>query len=365
MGGGSQTSFNDDISPSSPSSSDGAGGASSGARYHRAYLDLLQAYETTADRAPSLARFKDALRRFKPGDWIEFVGGTALADYVVPETTTLLLVGPRASGKTSLVNRISRAFEDDDFLPDRAQVSYNPDVSQGTFFAQEYMIPRNSKSFCIYDTRSLSMVPCENFKLLERWMKLGVSHGEMVIRDSDDAITRKRMKDMAQRFRVCQRRTVNFVIFVVNATSVLKSMDENDREYLNLLIETFNYPFLSLRDSKPVVVVTHGDGLSLSNRARVCAYLGEVLCIPPTKQIFDIPDTDDSVSELAIMDMLRYSLEHADRNLPSKFKPFDLLEGQKMLSWTVNRSQTMLDILGCICITVLLFHFLSIQANGR
>lgn len=37
-------------------------------------------------------------------------------------------------------------------------------------------------------------------------------------------------------------------------------------------------------------------------------------------------DTGDSVSELAMMDMLRYSLEHADRNLPLKFKTLVSLE---------------------------------------
>lgn len=47
--------------------------------------------------------------------------------------------------------------------------------------------------------------------------------------------------------------------------------------------------FLLLADDKPVLVLTHGDLLSLSDRARVRAYLGELLGIPPTKQIFDIP----------------------------------------------------------------------------
>ncbi|KAJ0972058.1 hypothetical protein J5N97_020017 [Dioscorea zingiberensis] len=36
--------------------------------------------------------------------------------------------------------------------------------------------------FCIYDTRSLSKVQSENFKLLQKWMAQGVSHGKMVIR---------------------------------------------------------------------------------------------------------------------------------------------------------------------------------------
>lgn len=116
-------------------------------------------------------------------------------------------------------------------------------------------------------------------------------------------------------------------------------------------------------------MVTHGDGLSLASRARVCAYLGEVLGIPPTKQIFDIPgdafwmshfnfwcyfmqkfsdilhvfaDTGDSVSELAMMDMLRYSLEHADRNLPLKFKTLVSLEVRFLsLFWHTDIGQVL------------------------
>lgn len=46
---------------------------------------------------------------------------------------------------------------------------------------------------------------------------------------------------------------------------------------------------LSVSDDKPVVVVTHGDLLPLSERVRVRVYLGELLGVPPTRQIFDIP----------------------------------------------------------------------------
>lgn len=55
-----------------------------------------------------------------------------LSDYDIPETTTLLLIGPKGCGKSSLVNRISRVLEDDKFAPERAQVSCNV-VSFGCF----------------------------------------------------------------------------------------------------------------------------------------------------------------------------------------------------------------------------------------
>lgn len=41
----------------------------------------------------------------------------------MPKTTTLLLVGPKGSGKSSLINRISKVLEDDKFASERAQVS--------------------------------------------------------------------------------------------------------------------------------------------------------------------------------------------------------------------------------------------------
>lgn len=61
--------------------------------------------------------------RYKPGAWIEKVGGLERSDYDVPKTTCLLMVGPSGSGKSSLINRISKVLEDDKFAPPRAQES--------------------------------------------------------------------------------------------------------------------------------------------------------------------------------------------------------------------------------------------------
>lgn len=53
-------------------------------------------------------------------------------------------------------------------------------------------------------------------------------------------------------------------------------------------IISVNCKFCDVVDNKPVLVITHGDELSISQRAHVRTYLGELLGIPPLQQIFDI-----------------------------------------------------------------------------
>ena len=55
-------------------------------------------------------------------------------------------------------------------------------VGDGTYFLQEYMIPKSSTSFCLYDTRSLSDDPSNNDEILKLWMTKGLRHGDPVIR---------------------------------------------------------------------------------------------------------------------------------------------------------------------------------------
>ncbi|XWS47191.1 hypothetical protein CRYUN_Cryun14cG0131900 [Craigia yunnanensis] len=292
-------------------------------RRHNVYKEVLQSYDQLRVRSRSLNEAKSKVLSYAPGAWIENAGGLKLSDYDVPKTTSLLLIGPKGCGKSSLVNRISRVFEDDKFAPERAQVSYNSSVGDGTYYLQEYMIPRDSASFCLYDTRSLCNDTSDNIDMINCWMKKGVCHGELVVRKSDDSSLRRRMKCKTRGlgWQSCKTRTVNFVIFVVDGVTVLKSMEGDcpeDVQYMQMITRAFKCPCLSFKDDKPVLVITHGDLLSIADRVRVRVHLGELLGIPPAKQIFDIPESHDPVTELTIVDMLRYSLEHADRNLPLK-----------------------------------------------
>jgi len=64
-------------------------------------------------------------------------------------------------------------------------MSDDSSVREGTYFLQEYMIPRDAISFCLFDTRSLSENFADNDEMLRRWMAKGVRHGELIIRFDD------------------------------------------------------------------------------------------------------------------------------------------------------------------------------------
>ncbi|KAG6575998.1 hypothetical protein SDJN03_26637, partial [Cucurbita argyrosperma subsp. sororia] len=268
-------------------------------RINNVHREILESSDQLRIRSENLNQAKRKILSYSPGSWIEQVGGMKLSDYDIPQTMSLILIGPKGSGKSSLINRISKVFDEDRFAPERAQVSCNSSGEDGTFFLQEYMIMRKSKSFCLYDTRGLS----DDSKS-----------------DASSLINRMRCK-ARQRFPLSRAvRMINFVMFVVDGLSVLKSMDGDDieKDYERVITTAFNCPYLSYGDDKPVVVITHGDLLSFADRVRVRDHLGNLLGIPSAKQIFDIPDSYDPVTELTIIDMLHYCLEHADKNLSPK-----------------------------------------------
>ncbi|CAL5094077.1 unnamed protein product [Urochloa decumbens] len=311
-----------------------------------------------------LRQAKEFIRRYKPGDCIEGAGGAKAGDYILPEITTLLLVGPRGAGKSTLVNRITRVFDKDDdpFAPDRAQVSGNS-KSNGTAFVREYPVPRHSTAICIYDTQSLSNNPQRNFKTLQKWMAKGICHGEIVTgRDTEEGNKTKGIKPLGNQFSLlhCKTRKVNFVIFVVDGVSILEAIESNRRDYIEVLHETFKHPFLSIGDDKPVVVVTHGDRLSILQRAHVQNELADVLGIP-VQQIFDIPGADDYQTDLAILDMLRYSIQHAEQNLPIKLNYLLEVHWRETFKNAAERLMALDAIIEAtiifLCIVILLLRF--------
>lgn len=285
--------------------------------------EVVRGYVDIHSRIQHLDHAKTKILSYTPGCLMAKTNDEQLSHFDIPETTRLLLIGPRGSGKSSLVNKLSRMLEDNKFAPERAQVSYISSAGDGTCFIQKYMIPRGSSSFCLYDARSLSDDTSENLKELQHWMTKGIRQGQPVLRNSDNRKCKESIRCKARQcgYYSSKARMVNFVIFVVNGVSVLEAMDNDNEEhklYTKKIASEFNNPLLSFKDDRPVVVVTHGDLLSIPDRVRVRIYLGELFGVPPQTQIFDIPESNDPVTKLSIVDMILYCLERADRNLPHK-----------------------------------------------
>lgn len=265
---------------------------------------------------------KERLLRYRPGAWLIETGGVNRNHYEIPTITTLLLVGPKGAGKSTLINNILRVLSCENERLDRAQVFYKSSAESGSLFLQEYMVPGASKAFCIFDSRGLLENVAEDFPILKNWMFNGIQHGEMVLRSSDDSTLRMFMKH-----RACDRldnlskiRKVNFVIFVVSAFSVLQIMENVDTLASDTLVKLFSCPYLSFKDDKPVVVMTHGDELDDSDRMRAHIFLGELLGVSAVDQIFDISDGSNPAEDIALLDMLEQSLQRADKNLSYKEK---------------------------------------------
>ncbi|CAN6446092.1 unnamed protein product [Victoria cruziana] len=284
----------------------------------KVYQSLMNTYQLSERNRDAYRGLKSDILRYQPGCYITERNGVNWYDYEIPQITTLLLVGPRGSGKSSLVNSLLRVFERENCLTGRAAVSYNS-AGNGTLFLQEYDFPLNSPSFCVYDTRSLSEDKNENLENIREWMVAGVRHGAPVFRKSDDADTRKAILCRGRRMDhfLSTAKEVNFVIFVVSGLSVIEAMRNDDKKYFDKLSESFTCPYLSFKDDKPVLVVTHGDLLDISERALVRMQLGEVLGVSPLN-IYDIPDKWDTPTRLSIVGMLVDALDHAENNLSFK-----------------------------------------------
>jgi len=180
-------------------------------------------------------------------------------------------------------------------------------------------------------------------------------------RDTDEGNKTKDIKPFGRQFNIlCYKtRKVNFVIFVVDGVSILEATESNKKGYIDILRETFMYPFLSIGDDKPVVVVTHGDCLSMLQRAHVQNELAEVFGIP-VRQIFDIPGSDDYQTDLAILDMLRYCIQHAEQNFPVKLNYLLEVRGRETFKNAAERLMALDAVIEAtiifLCIMILLLR---------
>ncbi|MCO5571711.1 hypothetical protein L7F22_025458 [Adiantum nelumboides] len=288
----------------------------------------LQTKALQENSEQNLEDMRKKIKGYRSGDGIHLVGGIRSAGFAIPEVTTLLVVGFSGAGKSCLINNMIRVVDNlaDGF--DRAQTYV--DTENGSLFLQEYNLSSSAKNFCVFDSRGFSRTnACEDLDGIKAWMSNGICHGEAVCRPSDTKTVREALEGRGrQGHSDCTvRRRVDFVIFVVDAFTVSRFRESHDVAALENLAMLYKSPFLSFKDDVAVVVMTHGDKLTSQDRVLTRIFIGELLGVSPVDQIFDIscftersvhPGDVDTVNDLILLNMLKFSLERADKNLPYK-----------------------------------------------
>lgn len=285
----------------------------------------------------SLKDMRDKIKSYRPGDGLYEVGGISRADFAIPEVTTLLIVGPSGAGKSSLINNMIRVLDNVTSGLDRAQTYV--EMGNGSLFLQEYFLYKDAKHFCVFDSRGFSDNNIgEDLDVIKKWMTDGICHGEAVCRPSDSEMIREAFEGRGRQWHSnwTVKRRVDFVMFVVNAVSVDSMRENHELLALENLATLYKSPFLSFKDDRPVVVMTHGDQLSPKDRVRTRIFIGELFGVSALDQIFDIscfsersvnPGDVDLVNDLVLLNMLDFSLERVDRNLPYKLTAALRLKG--------------------------------------
>lgn len=334
---------------------------------------ILQNSEALASRE-IIRQTRKKVDRYMPGSSIMYSPGKEGNGNVIPDTTTLLLVGFRGAGKSSLINNVIRVLSNKPTGFYRAQVSDDPS-EYGTCFMGEYMICGGSgrPRVSLFDTRGLPEDDLSTgMALLEGWMQDGVRHGQMDVRPSDSSGTKELIEKRGRHGdHLCsKKKNVNSVIFVIDAVSVFKMKENGDMSKRAKLVQLYKNPYLTFKDDRPVVVMTHGDKLSHEDRISTHIFLGEILGIPPLEQIFDISGTTTSnVTDIeantgkdsTILNMLTFALDCADRNLPYRKSSVGSLKevftsmAVKYEALSKDRKAALCGMIACIYILLVLF----------
>ncbi|KAI5077275.1 hypothetical protein GOP47_0007099 [Adiantum capillus-veneris] len=328
----------------------------------------LQTKALQENSEQNLEDVREIIKGYRPGDGIRSVGGICRSGFAIPEATTLLVVGFAGAGKSCLINNMIRVVDNVTDGFDRAQTYV--DMANGSLFLQEYFLSGSAQNFCVFDSRGFSTTNAfEDLDIIKKWISNGICHGEAVCRPSDTKTIREALEGRGrQGHSDCTvRRVVDFVIFVVDAFTVHRMRESHDVAALGNLAMLYKSPFLSFKDDVPVVVMTHGDKLAPQDRVLTRIFIGELLGVSPIDHIFDIscftersmhPGDVDTYNDLVLVNMLKFSLERADKNLPYKARAALLpskICGAMGESWNKLGSQRLLMIVMLLWLVYAIF----------
>ncbi|KAK9756889.1 hypothetical protein RND81_01G127500 [Saponaria officinalis] len=153
---------------------------------------------------------------------------------------------------------------------------------------EEHNVTRSMRAgFCVYDSRGFDYDDRQGETLVElsEWTADGVKHNQMCRRsgDSPACVTNRSSSKFA-------RRQVNCAMVVANMADIYKDLVNTGGglKCLEATKQVFCYHGLKRGNQNPILILTHGDKLTATDRMNARTKICEVLGISETSGVYDI-----------------------------------------------------------------------------
>ncbi|KAK9733758.1 hypothetical protein RND81_04G090400 [Saponaria officinalis] len=257
---------------------------------------------------------------YRAGDlWVP-VGGVQKEGMNIPPQVTILLVGFAGGGKSSLVNLMYSVLGRAGIIP-FAQTSGSSSTSGSTtMMLEEHNVTRSMRAgFCVYDSRGFDYNDRQGETLAElaEWTADGVRHNQVCLRSGDimDYVDVRSSSKFA-------KRQVNCAMLVANMDEIYEEITKScGFTHLEATKQVFCYLGLKRGNQNPILILTHGDKLTaterINTRVKICEYLG----ISETSGVYDIvcmtehgvsPEECDPVTAYALTEAVYRALLVSD-----------------------------------------------------
>ncbi|MCL7044967.1 hypothetical protein MKW94_008838 [Papaver nudicaule] len=259
------------------------------------------------------------LLSYKSGDFWLPTGGIKKEEMEISPIITILLVGFSGAGKSSIVNLMYSVLGRSGLIPFTQTSGVSSEYT--TMFMEEHNVLRSMRSgFCVYDSRGLDYNQLgESLQVLDNWMVSGVHHHQLCRRPGIEESLPVPIMPSTTRFT---RRRVNCPMVVVNIAEIYKALLKGDSKPLESTKELFHSPSLRKSNENPILIMTHGDKLTveerIDGRIKICEFLG----VSETSGAYDIvcltehgilAEESDPITAYALTEAMYRALIYSDR----------------------------------------------------
>ncbi|KAI3854597.1 hypothetical protein MKX03_005193 [Papaver bracteatum] len=272
--------------------------------------------------AEGLDDLRHKLLSYRSGDFWLPIGGIKKEEMDISPVITILLVGFSGAGKSSIVNLMYSVLGRSGLIP-FTHTSAGVSSEYKSMFMEEHNVLRSMRSgFCVYDSIGLDYSQLgESLEDVNDWMVAGVQHHQLYHRPGVlvESSTPEPTMPSTSRFA---RRRVNCAVVVVNIAEIYKAFMNGDTKPLESTKELLYNTSIRKSNENPILIMTHGDKLTveerIDGRIKICEFLG----VSETSGAYDIvcltehgilAEESDPITAYALTEAMYRALIFSDR----------------------------------------------------